>query len=260
MNDNQSNSKNKNKNTNINGQYSGPLLTIGQDAKTVKGEKFGFRTGIQYLAPVSLSGALNTCPWASNGCQAACLFTAGMAGIYKSITKARINRTQLFAKNRPIYFKQLIAEIEKLVIKARRENVIPVVRLNGTSDIAWEKYLISGTEKTIFETFPGIQFYDYTKGLNRMLAYLSGKFPSNYQLTFSRSESNDVECAQVLAAGGNIAVVFSSDKLPETYLGYVVKPGDDSDLRFLDPKNVVVGLYAKGKAKKDTSGFVVATT
>ena len=59
----------------------------------------------------------------------------------------------------------------------------------------------------------------------------------------------------------NVAVVFR-DKIPKSYKGYEVIDGDDSDLRFLDKfksweTGGIVGLKAKGPAKKDKSGFVV---
>ena len=58
--------------------------------------------------------------------------------------------------------------------------------------------------------------------------------------------------------GMNYAVVFKNKLLPVGYEGYPVINGDSTDLRFLDPKGVVVGLYAKGRAKKSDSGFAVA--
>ena len=125
------------------------------------------------------------------------------------------------------------------------------MRLNGTSDLGWE-----GMAKELFETFPDVQFYDYTKVLSRMLRFCQGKFPTNYHLTFSRSEANWDDCQIVLKNGGNVAAVFYKD-LPETYEGFSVVNGDLSDLRFLDNSNVIVGLSSKGKAKKDETGFVI---
>ena len=229
------------------------LLSVGSDAKTIKGESLGYFTGIQYLAPSNVSGVINTCPKASKGCRLACLFTAGRAGIFKKINEARIRKTLMFVNNRVDYFTTLVKDIKSLIKKAGKANFVPCVRLNGTSDIKWESEKID--TQSILEKFSSIQFYDYTKDFNRMMDFLSGKFVSNYHLTFSRSESNQKQVEEVLKAGGNVAVVF--DKLPETYLGYKVINGDESDLRFLDEKNVVVGLKAKGKAKKDAEGFVV---
>jgi len=125
----------------------------------------------------------------------------------------------------------------------------PVIRLNGTSDIGWERY-------TVIQAFETTRFYDYTKSFQRMMAFLDGKLPSNYSLTFSRSETNEAQCLEVLKRGGNVAVVFRKE-LPTHWKGFPVINGDENDLRFLDPKGVVVGLKAKGKAKTDTTGFVV---
>lgn len=229
------------------------LLSIGADAKTIKGEKFGVMTGIQYLAPADVSG-YNTCPNASAGCKAACLFTSGMAGAFASINKARTEKTLFFFQNRAEYGKQLVKEITALVKKAEKQGLTPAVRLNGTSDLAWESIQFDG--KSVMEHFPAVQFYDYTKSAKRAKRHAVGEFPANYHLTFSRSESNQAEVLEVLSEGGNVAVVFR-DTLPDTYLGKPVVNGDESDLRFNDAKGVVVGLKQKGKAKNDDSGFVV---
>ena len=119
-------------------------------------------------------------------------------------------------------------------------------RLNGTSDIAWEKH-------DVIQQFPAVQFYDYTKILGRKVEALS-----NYHLTFSQADGNEEDVQKAIDKGMNVATVFRK-KLPVAHMGIPVYDGDDSDLRFLDPKQVVVGLKAKGKAKKDTTGFVVDT-
>lgn len=230
------------------------LLSIGADAKTIKGEKFGVLTGIQFLAPADVSGH-NTCPNASEGCKAACLFTAGMAGAFASVNKSRIEKTLFFFGNRAEYGKQLVKEIAALVKKAAKQNLSPAVRLNGTSDLAWESIKFDG--QTVMERFPAVQFYDYTKSESRAKRHAAGQMPANYHLTFSRSESNQDEVLEVLNANGNVAVVFRNS-LPATYLGKPVINGDESDLRFNDAKGVIVGLKQKGKAKKDESGFVVS--
>jgi hypothetical protein len=94
-----------------------------------------------------------------------------------------------------------------------------------------------------------------------VLNRLEKERPTNYHITFSKNESNDAECVSALKLGANVAVVFNTKKgadLPESWNGYPVVDGDDTDLRFMDPKGgYVIGLRAKGKAKKDVSGFVV---
>jgi hypothetical protein len=228
-----------------------PLLSTS-NAKIRKGEKSGFKTAGVHLAPHKLSGH-NTCIAASKGCAAACLNTAGM-GAYSTVQAARIKKTKMFFEDRVNFLNTLVKEIQSAIKKAKKNGMTPAFRLNLTSDIAWEKITINN--QTIMEMFPDVNFYDYTKIPRRMLNFLNGKFPENYHLTFSRSENNQTHADIVMGYGGNVAVVFRG-KLPLTYKGRKVINGDENDLRFLDPKGVIVGLVEKGKAKKDTSGFVV---
>jgi len=222
------------------------LFTVG-NTKTVKGEALGYMTFIMHLAPSTLSG-WNTCPMASAGCAAACLNTAGR-GRFTSIQEARIRKTAWFFNNRESFMAQLVKDIEAAVRKAAREGMTPVFRLNGTSDIRWENVPVNGF-RNVMEMFPALTFYDYTKIPNRR------NIPANYHLTFSRSESNEMDALRILANGiMNVAIVF--DTLPTKWAGVKVIDGTETDLRFLDPQGVVVGLVAKGKAKKDTSGFTI---
>ena len=215
------------------------------NTKILKGEKYGYKTYILHLAPSLISG-YQTCPKASAGCAAACLNRAGM-GAYSTVQQARINKTKLFFQDRPNFMAQLAKEIKSAKKSAAKAGLKLLVRLNGTSDIAWEKIRV-GDYRNLFEMFPDVQFYDYTKIVGRTV-------PENYHLTFSKSESNDADVSVAIRSGLNVAVVF--DKLPETYLGRPVVSGDDSDIRVNDPRGVVVGLKAKGPARKDLSGFVV---
>ena len=234
------------------------LLSTG-NPKILKGQKQGYNTYILHLAPANLSGH-ETCPKRTAGCTAACLNTAGRGGMFKKgettnvIQQARIRKTKLFFDNRDEFFHQLINDIELAIKQSARLGLIPVFRLNGTSDLSFEKYSIMGTGKNIFQLFPQVQFYDYTKILGRKVSHIP-----NYHLTFSAADGNDTDVLNAIAQGYNVATVFGIKKtqpMPDTYNGRPVFNGDESDLRFLDPKGVIVGLYAKGKAKKDTSGFV----
>lgn len=217
------------------------LLTT-QNYKTTKGEKLGILTGILYLAPAKISG-YEVCPRRSVGCTASCLFTAGM-GAFSTVQQARINKTKWYFENRDTFLDQLRKDIKALEKKATKQGMKPAVRLNGTSDIDW-------TTIKIMKEFSHIQFYDYTKVLRR----LKKDLPTNYHITFSRSESNDKEAEEALKLGFNVAVVFKEQ--PKEWKGYPVTSGDDTDVRFEDPKGYVIGLTAKGKARKDLSGFVV---
>lgn len=200
---------------------------------------------ILHLAPAQLSGH-NVCSSSSAGCRAACLNTSGH-GRYNYTQQARIKRNKWFFEDRPAFMAQLYADVYSYLRKCERENYLPCIRLNGTSDIVWETVW-----PDIFDNFPTVQFYDYTKHAKRFRS--DWKLPTNYHLTFSRSEVNDDKCQEVLNNGGNVAVVFK--ELPKKYLGHKVQSGDETDLRFLD-KARIIGLSPKGRAKYDKSGFVI---
>jgi len=221
------------------------LLTLS-NTKLLKGEKRGYMSWILHLAPADLSGR-EVCPKRSPGCSAACLNTAGR-GNQNSVQTGRLRKTAMYWDQRVEFMALLVNNIGRAVKQAAKLAMTPCVRLNGTSDVPWEKLQHNG--KNVFELFPDVQFYDYTKILGRKIA----AYP-NYHLTFSRAENNDKDVAKAIAAGMNVAVVFRT--LPEQYMNLDVVAGDNDDLRFLDPANVIVGLTAKGRGKKDTSGFVV---
>ena len=223
-------------------------LAIDNNAKTIKGRIKGYMTGILYLSPANESGR-NLCAHASIGCKAACLYTAGM-GAFSNVRNARMKKTLAFLEDRKAFANQLKKDIDYIVRKAAKIGMTPCIRLNGTSDLPWHNI------GEIMQTFPHVQFYDYTPNPFRMFQFLKGELPKNYHLTFSRKEDNDGFVERILKQGGNVAVVFS-DSLPKKWKGKKVVNGDETDLRFLDGKNVVVGLKAKGKGRKDKSGFVV---
>lgn len=227
------------------------LLTKG-NPKLNKSVAFGYLTTGLSLAPHKLAGGRNLCPGSSAGCRAGCLNTAGMGGAYPSIQRARIAKTRFFFEQREQFMVQLVKELAAFERKAAKHKLKPVVRLNILSDVLWENERYQG--KTIFEHFPAIQFMDYTKIPKRMLAGYS--LPPNYHLTFSRSEENEHYAQLIANTGGNVAVVFAG-QLPKKYYGRPVINGDKHDLRFLDRKGSVIGLIAKGRARRDESGFVV---
>ena len=226
------------------------LLGINTNYKTIKNQKVGVLTGILYMAPYNLSGK-NVCPAASKGCAAACLNTAGR-GAMNVVQAARLKKTRRFFSNRNIFLFQLCDEIEDLKERAAKKGMKASVRLNGTSDLPYEKYKIKNG-KNIMELFPDVQFYDYTKLDNR---FTKGQLPANYHLTFSRAEDNDHKLKEVLKHT-SAAVVFAGE-LPKTWRGYPVIDGDEHDARFTDAgPGVIIGLIAKGKARHDKSGFVI---
>lgn len=232
------------------------VLSISADAKTVKGEAVGFLTGILYLAPATTT-KWNTCSMAKLAqCDKACLYSAGR-GAFSSVQKARIAKTVRFFEARAEFMADLVFSIKALIRKASKAGLKPLVRLNGTSDIRWETVglTVEGVAyANIFDVFPDVQFYDYTKDVNRKA------LPSNYDLTFSYSgvEGFQPFVDKAIANGMRMAVVFRSEAtIPLAFKGIPVVSGDKSDVRHMDEQGVIVGLYAKGKAKSDTTGFVV---
>ena len=237
------------------------LLSIGSDAKTPKGEKHNVLTAICYLAPVDLAGVGNVCGHASEACAADCIFYAGH-GETKQVQQVRIDRTRLFMLDRSTFMTRLLFELARFERKADKAGMLGAVRLNGTSDVKWEgiKVRVNGeiVADNIMQLFPRLQFYDYTawpyerRPLERL--------PLNYDITYSRKEKREREVITNLANYRRVAVVFHTRKgqpLPRTYNSFEVIDGDDSDCRFLDDTNVIVGLRAKGRGRKDTTGFVV---
>ena len=223
------------------------LLNIDNNAKTIKGQKLKVMTAILYLAPAKSSG-FNTCPMASKGCAASCLNTAGR-GQMNSVQLGRINKTKWYFLERESFLIQLKKEIRSHINRCKIKGFTPAIRLNGTSDISWERH-------NLFNEFKEVQFYDYSKIYKRAIKWANKKYPKNYHLTYSLNEDNKKEAMQVLKRGGNVSVVFRNKKLPKKFKGFKVINADYSDVRFKDPKNVIAGLYAKGKARYDQSGFV----
>jgi hypothetical protein len=223
------------------------ILGIDSNAKTRKGIAFKYTTAIIYLSPAKISGK-NLCPHASEGCELACLNTSGR-GAMKKIQDARKKKTLFFLNQKDLFLAQLKNEINSFLKSSKKKEINPCIRLNGTSDLPWHNI------GNVMQEFSHVQFYDYTPNVGRMIQFLKGELPSNYHLTFSRKEDNEAQCDLILSMGGNVATVF--DKIPSSYKGYKVINGDESDLRFLDEKGVIVGLKAKGKGKKDETGFVI---
>ena len=226
------------------------LLTTS--AKIEKSDHYSdeFKTSIMYALPAMQSGH-NACPDATD-CAQMCIDTTGRMPMVKA---AREYRSSLFYDNRAEFGAKLIAETQDNIKRNDKKGLRTAERLNGTTDYAWEHIRFDG--QTMPELFPDVQFYDYTKSVKRARQHANGTMPSNYHLTFSRSElTPDSLVTELVESGQNVAVVF--DEIPETWLGLPVINGAEHDLRFLDKSGVVVGLKAKGpKAKKDTTGFVV---
>jgi len=235
-------------------------LLSTNNSKTIKGEKLGYMTYILYLAPhTQNSKGINICSHASKGCAKACLFGSGAAR-FDNVQLGKTNKTEWYLDNRQEFLEKLDKEISVIKNKAKHKDtdnvLIPTIRLNGTSDIPFEKFKIRDN-KNIFELHSDIQFYDYTKNHLRFQKVL----PTNYHLTFSMSEDNKEKSFELLSKGFNVAMVFgikNESQLPYEYQGHKVINGDKDDLRFLDDKNVIVGLKYKlltGKGSKGKNDY-----
>lgn len=227
------------------------LLSKG-NKKIMKTNDWGmaeYSMKIMHLSPSNSSGIGNTCGKETTGCKDSCFRNSGHF-LHEQVRSAHDKKTEWYF-NEPRSFKlALLGECVRHEYEAKKAGLNPVVRLNGTSDIAWEE-----ETPDIFEQCPDTQFLDYTKHVTRMLCFMSKAWPTNYYLTFSRSENNWSDCVDVMHCGGNVAVVF--EELPEQYAGLPVIDGDEHDLRFLDPSPCIVGLSAKGRARTDITGFRV---
>lgn len=226
------------------------LLSINNDAKTSKGIKRGWLTAILYLAPDTTAKLGTVCPKSTPGCRESCLFTAGR-GQFDTVRAARIARTGLLLRHAEQFYEQLREELSAFKQRAQRQGLRPCARLNGTSDLPKMAMRMA-------REFPDIMFYDYTK-----IPRPWDRELSNYKLTFSRSETNERDWVEAFEHNINVAMVFAKPMKHDN--GFMLSGslalnlinGDQDDLRFLDPRPCIVALKAKGRARKDTTGFVV---
>lgn len=241
--------------------YKVPAKLLGKsNAKTEKNDR---ETHILYMIPTDQnSKRKNLCPFASKGCAAACLVSAGR-GKFNNVRTARENKTEYFVQDPKTFTAQLILEIETLIRKAKKDGRQIAVRLNGTTDIDflflfkkyhnWEYTSKAATPGT---NEPGVIFYDYTPNPHKYKRYQGSK----YALIFSKKEDNEKEVNEILSIGGKVSAVFKNG-LPKTHNGVKVINGDLRDDLIIDivtdPAPAIIGLKAKGDAKKDATGFVI---
>lgn len=229
--------------------------------KAAKARAYGWLNAIHYMAPTTLAGVGNLCPGASQACEELCLgWFSGQAGMARdgqlnSVRSSRIAKAQRFMTDRQAYLADVVRATELAEAQADRLGLSLCARLNGSTDIAWERIRVwrAGTlYPNIMEAFPEVQFTDYTKLASRF----NRPLPPNYSLTYSRAEGRDEEALRLLDGGHNVAIVFAGNR-PRQWCGVATIDGDAHDLRHLDPRGVVVALSPKGvKAKRDQSGFV----
>jgi hypothetical protein len=231
------------------------LLSEGStNAKTAKNET---KTFILYLAPFNLNSfGISICPKASEGCISSCLFSAGR-GAFSNVYQSRIRKTDFYLSDKVGFCTMLWNELSDISRKAVKGNYKVAIRLNGTSDLDFFGILKNRIGKDLF-AMSNLVFYDYTKLIGKVIKYQDQIKAGTYSLTFSRSENNWADCLKALNMGVNVAVVFGSDAIkPDTFEGFPVVDGDLSDIVMMETKGSILALRAKGKAKKDRTGFVV---
>jgi hypothetical protein len=225
-----------------------PAKLLSEGSSNAKTAKNSIETLILYLAPFTQnSKGVNLCPKATAGCAAACLFTAGR-GAFSNVAQSRMNRTEYYLHDRRAFLAQLAKEVNS---QAKKVPTL-AVRLNGTSDVKLVEMLT-----LTHDIATNVVFYDYTK-IPSKAGNRKTTQGHDYIVTYSFNEGKDAipNALEVLNRGGNVAVVFRKE-LPDTFLGYPVIDGDQSDIMMLYNRGVILGLKAKGKAKKDTTGFVI---
>tara|TARA_B110000902_G_scaffold6795_1_gene8122 strand:- start:30 stop:761 length:732 start_codon:yes stop_codon:yes gene_type:complete len=235
-------------------QYKPVKNLLSKGSTNSKTAKNSIKTFILYLAPHNLNNkGLTLCKDASKGCIASCLYSAGR-GKFSNVQSSRINKANYFVTDKKVFLTQLLKEIKREIKKSSDKDEKVAFRLNGTSDIDF-LYLLNKNLDFDIEllNYDKVYFYDYTKSIARAKRYRDFR---NYTLTFSKSETNDKEVKEALNLGINVAAVFK-DNLPQKYKGVKVIDGDFSDLEMINHKNIILGLKAKGDAKKDKTGFVI---
>ena len=239
------------------------LSTPDSNPKTDLSTVLGYYNPILHLAPHREAGLHSVCPASTEHCREFCLYKCGHGGIpnkkygINHVQRCRINKTRMFIVDREHFMQELNIDIRVAKDRAKKKGLKLAVRLNGTSDIAFENIPIHDPYRnklfnSIMECHSDVQFYDYTKIFHRLRKDL----PENYHLMFSYSGENITECKKALKKGFNGSVIFRGKK-PKMLWGYRVIDGDEHDLRFLDPYVCVIGLKAKGALKKSKSKFAM---
>lgn len=252
------------------------VLTVG-NPKIVKGSAYGVLTAVLHLLPAREYARLaelqgdtvvrlrNLCPWAAS-CVAGCLNTAGRGGIpstryaggpfLNNVQQGRYRRTRAYDVDPARFVADVVRDIERLAAYCAANGLSPAIRLNGTSDVDW--YAAHPELVAVCERL-NVARYDYTKDPARARASADGTIPMRYVYSLDKGAAREAIARDILSRGGNVAVVFRVKRgqpLPASWSGYPVLDGDVTDLRHLDPRGHVVGLRAKGRAIRDTSGFV----
>lgn len=228
--------------------------------------------------------ARSLCPFASPGCLDGCLVTSGN-GRYESVQNGRLRKTLVYLLDPAEFMLRAAKDAAKIAAKALELGLSLAFRFDGTSDevtafildnyqtwrdlVAVELAKLAKRLKVALETllslFDAAQYYSYTKrpraSWRRRLMEHFGRLHITY--SFHEGPKATDHAREYLAHGHGVAVVM--DKATKSralalgaWLNAPVIDGDEHDARHLGPNaGHVVALLAKGKARKDTTGFVV---
>lgn len=218
------------------------MKLLAQNYKLAKSVPGWVLTGLS-LAPHTVAGGPTVCAYSTAECRAVCLGTESGLNVLPSALEAKIAKTKFWQRDPHGFKTQLSAEIGSARRSALKQGLKLGVRLNVYSDIVWERAF-----PQLFELYPDVQFYDYTKVPNRLHR------PNNYHLTYSYTgtEASRRTALAYQAVGINTAVVFPLPELParfrfaDTARSLPVVDGDVNDFRPGDPAGCVVGLKFKG--------------
>ena len=205
---------------------------------------------------------INTCPYAGT-CKLTCLRATGNIQM-KSSARARYLKTWFFFTQPLAFMRMIITEIMSNAASANRQRRGYYLRLNGMSDIEWERFIYMDE---LVKRTPGLRgFYDYTKHPKKnridMAARIPGgvPFPQKYRLIFSWDEKKATpkRASEWLNHGGSLSVVYPYSmkeqikKLRSKYRKFV-KIGDEDDNRFKDKPNSIIFLKNKGDLREGSS-------
>lgn len=237
---------------------------LGTSSKVERAGGLDVLTVVAYLAPDGVTPGGTLCPWATDGCRSACLAENTGRMSMGNVAPGRTRKALLWRLFPMHFVAGLQRELRRHVGRAARLGKAPAVRLNGTTDIRWERY-----RGVLMDVFPQVSFYDYTKAPARARGLSS--MPSNYVLCYSVSERAESlsEARRYIAAGHGAAIVVAGTSETKkaakvaaasvidagSYFGMPTSDGDAHDFRPADAGTLAV-LYAKGDALTDHSGFV----
>ena len=177
-----------------------------------------------------------------------------------SSARSRYLKTWFFFTQPLAFLRLIVREIKSNAASANRNRRGYYLRLNGMSDIEWERFLY--IDKLVGDTVGLRAFYDYTKHPKKNRIDQARKipggvpFPDKYRLIFSWDEKKQTpkRATEWMRYGSSISVVYpySMAKQIQKFKRKhkFVKVGDEDDNRFKDKPRSIIFLKNKGDLKE----------